>query len=198
MHFFPLSLMTSRVGRRSIAVWVLTLGTFLSAAVAFAADSELTPAASQAFLASHAKNPAVTVRPSGLQYRILKYGFGRHAGPRDTVQLSYTARLINGVVVDGTSPGLPASVAVNGATPGLSEALQLMREGDHWELTVPPNLAFGDKGGANGVVPPGQAVIFDVTLLSASSPVANAEGPKDGLSIDASAREQGAHWTIHQ
>jgi FKBP-type peptidyl-prolyl cis-trans isomerase FklB len=197
MRLSQLSVMTLRTGRRSM-VSALTLAVCLSPVVAFAADSELTPAASQAFLASHAKSPGVTVRPSGLQYRVLKYGFGRHAGPRDTVQLSFTARLINGVVVDGTSPGLPASVLVNGATPGLSEALQLMREGDHWELTVPPNLAFGDKGGANGVIPPSQTVIFDVTLLSTSTPVTNAEGPKDGLSIDASAREQGAHWTIHQ
>jgi FKBP-type peptidyl-prolyl cis-trans isomerase len=177
---------------------VLAFAACLSAAPAFAADSGLTDAASQAFLASHAKMPGVTVRPSGLQYRVLKSGFGRHASSRDTVQLNYTARLINGTVIDGTSPGLPASVAVNNATPGLSEALQLMREGDHWELTLPPTLAFGAKGGVNGAVPPDQAVIFDVTLLSTSAPVVNAEGPKDGLSISASSREQGAFWTIHQ
>src|SRR5580704_18069732 len=125
MRLSQLSVMTLRTGRPSM-VSALTLAVCLSPVAAFAADSELTTAASQAFLASHAKTPGVTVRPSGLQYRILKYGFGRHTGPRDTVQLNYTARLINGVVIDGTSPGLPASVVVNGATPGLSEALQLM------------------------------------------------------------------------
>ena len=164
---------------------------------ALAADGALSAAASQAFLASHARDAGVVTRPSGLQYRVLKSGAGRHVGPGDVVQMNYTARLIDGRVIDGTSPGLPAAASVNATTPGLSEALQLMREGDHWELTLPPGLAFGAKGSANGLVPPDQALIFDVTVLAARPPSVSAQGPRDGLSINANAREQGVYWTIH-
>jgi FKBP-type peptidyl-prolyl cis-trans isomerase len=170
---------------------------------ASAATGPLSPDANQAFLTDNAKKQGVMVRPSGLQYHILRGGFGKRAAAGDTVQVQYSSSLINGTVFDGTSPGLPATLAVSSVIRGLSEALQLMREGDHWQLVIPPSLAFGAKGSGT-IVPPDQALVFDVTLVS----LAKASGPaaQDDRQISLSAmnreqgatREQGAILTIPQ
>ena len=81
---------------------------------------------------------------------------------------------------------------------GLSEALLRMHEGDRWQLVVPPNLAYGDKGSTNGVVPPGQALAFDVTPLAAiPAPVAASQGLTDSLTILSADAQHGALLTIH-
>ena len=169
----------------------------LLTAPARAADAGPSAAASQAFLAEHARLPGVTVRPSGLQVRILKSGMGRHFVPGDAVQIYYTAKLVNGMVIDGTSPGLPAPIDPGATLTGLGEALLTMREGDHWELTLPPGLAFGAKGGGGGKIGPDQALVFDVTMV-ASVPAARAEAvSRDGVSLAAGNGGTAAYWTIH-
>jgi FKBP-type peptidyl-prolyl cis-trans isomerase len=131
-----------------------------------AADGGPSLAATRAFLAANARKPGVIVRPSGLQYRILHSGFGSHPTQADTVQISYSTRLIDSKLIDTASTDLPAVMTVNNVLRGLGEALQLMQAGDHWELVIPPELAFGGKGTPDGTVPPNQALIFDITLLS--------------------------------
>src|ERR1700759_5292286 len=135
-------------------------------APAQAADDALSPDANKAFLAANAKKPGVIVRPDGLQFKILQNGFGQRPGVTDTVQVYYTGILINGTLFDGTSPGLPASFKVNQVIPGWVEALTLMREGDHWQLVIPANLAYGDRGGGGGMIPPNQTLVFDLWLIS--------------------------------
>lgn len=149
----------SRFGPVAAAVFA-----FFVIASAQAADNALSPEANQAFLAANAKKPGVNVRPSGLEYKIIKNGFGKQPGPLDSVEVYYTGTLINGKVFDKTEPGLPASFVVNGVIPGWSEALQIMREGDHWQLVIPPNLAYGARG-AGGVIPPNQTLVFDLELV---------------------------------
>jgi FKBP-type peptidyl-prolyl cis-trans isomerase len=135
-------------------------------APAFAVDDALSIAANEKYLADNAKRKGVIVRPSGLQFRIIQNGFGKRPGPTDTVQVYYTGTLINKVIFDGTSPGLPASFKLTGGLiTGWVEALQLMREGDHWLLTVPPNLGYGARGQGD-VIPPNQTLVFDIRLIS--------------------------------
>jgi FKBP-type peptidyl-prolyl cis-trans isomerase len=133
---------------------------------AFAVDDALSDEANQAYLAANAKKKGVIVRPSGLQYRIIQNGYGKRPTSTDTVKIYYTGTLINHTIFDGTSPGLPASMKVNSVIPGWVEALQLMREGDHWLLTIPPQLAYGARGAADGLIPPNQTLIFDIRLIS--------------------------------
>lgn len=135
---------------------------------AFAVDDALSIAANEKYLADNAKRKGVIVRPSGLQFRILQNGFGKRPASTDTVQVYYTGTLINHVIFDGTSPGLPASFKLNSVIPGWIEALQLMREGDHWLLTIPPNLGYGVRGSPDGgiAVPPNQVLVFDIRLIS--------------------------------
>jgi FKBP-type peptidyl-prolyl cis-trans isomerase len=127
------------------------------------ADDPLSIEANLKYLEDAKKVKGMIVRPSGLQFRILQNGYGKRPQSSDTVKVYYTGKLINGVIFDGTSPGLPASMKLNQVIPGWIEALELMREGDHWQLVIPPNLGYGVRG--NGPVPPNQTLVFDVKLL---------------------------------
>ena len=132
-----------------------------------AADEALSIEANQKYLDENAKKKGVIVRPSGLQFRIIQNGYGKRPQSTDTVKVYYTGTLINHVIFDGTSPGLPASLKLNSVIPGWIEALQLMREGDHWLVTIPPNLGYGVRGSPDGglAVPPNQVLVFDLKLL---------------------------------
>ena len=164
---------------------------------ACAADDPLSPAANAAWLAANAKKPATVVRASGLQYRVLRAGFGRKLGPDDVARLSYSVSLIDGQVVEKTTPVLPAALAVNAVSlAGLAEALSLMREGDHWQLAVPANLGFGPKAAMNGAVPPGQTLVLDVTVIATAPPQAGQAAPDNPLSVWSNGREAGGAITI--
>jgi FKBP-type peptidyl-prolyl cis-trans isomerase len=89
----------------------------------------------------------------------------------------YKGQLINGKVFDATEPGFPANFTVNQLIPGWTEALELMREGDRWQLVVPANLAYGERGAGDGNIPPNQTLVFDLELLSVTP--APAEKPSD-------------------
>jgi FKBP-type peptidyl-prolyl cis-trans isomerase len=159
---------------RRIAV---VLAVFLMAIPAKAADDALSQEANQTFLAANAKKPGVITRSDGLQFKILQNGFGKRPYFTDTVKLYYTGTLINGTVFDGTSPGLPASFKVDSVIPGWIEALTIMREGDHWQVVIPPNLGYGSEGRGNGLIPPNQVLIFDIRLISTTP--APKRGDKD-------------------
>lgn len=137
---------------------------------AWGADSALSIQANQAFLAKNASQPGVITRPSGLQYRIIKNGFGKHPKPTDQVSVEYTGKLINGTVFDGTELGMPATFVTNKLIPGWTEALQIMREGDHWQLFIPAGLAYGTRGAGDGLIPPNQTLVFDLELLKVVGP----------------------------
>jgi FKBP-type peptidyl-prolyl cis-trans isomerase FklB len=123
-------------------------------------------AASETYLAEHAKQPGVVTLPSGLQYKVLVAGAGPKPGPNDTVTTHYTGSLIDGTVFDSSvERGVPASFQVSGVIPGWVEALQLMPVGSKWELVIPPALAYRERG-AGSKIGPNQALIFTVELLS--------------------------------
>jgi FKBP-type peptidyl-prolyl cis-trans isomerase len=132
------------------------------------ADDALSATANRAFLADNASKPGVTMLPSGLEYRVLRNGFGSHPTTADFAEFSFNARLINGKLVDSASSDLPANLQVSNLLRGLSEALLHMQVGAHWELVVPANLAFGAKG--NAAVPPDQTLVFDLTLMAVTPP----------------------------
>ncbi|MGA7713266.1 MAG: FKBP-type peptidyl-prolyl cis-trans isomerase [Rhizomicrobium sp.] len=130
-----------------------------------AADNSLSAAANAAYLAANAKKPGVVVRPSGLQYRIIHNGFGKRPGPTDYVTVYYTGSLINGRVFDGTEPNMPTRFKVNQLVSGWTEALTLMRVGDHWQIVLPAKLGYGEAGTPDGTIPPNQTLVFDLELI---------------------------------
>jgi FKBP-type peptidyl-prolyl cis-trans isomerase FklB len=118
------------------------------------------------FLAQNARKEGVVVLPSGLQYKVLREGTGRTPGPNDRVTVHYRGTLIDGREFYNSRQGkeTPETFHVGAVVKGLSEALQLMKEGDEWQLFVPADLAYGERG------PVGErAVIFNVELISVES-----------------------------
>ena len=103
---------------------------------------------------------------SGLQYRILNEGSGDDSpGPESVVSVHYRGKLTNGLEFDSSyKRNQPASFPVNGVIRGWTEALQLMKEGDKWELIIPPDLGYGSKGAGN-IIPPDSTLIFEVELI---------------------------------
>lgn len=162
-----------------------------------AADVALSAEANQAFLAANARKNGVISLADGLQYRSLQNGPGRRPGPTDIVRIGYSAKLINGLLFDGTSPGLPVTVGVNGLIRGLNETLLRMHAGDHWQIVIPADLAYGTAGAGGGLVPPGQALVFDLTLLAVLPPPPPGAGQSTTLSVLSTDREHSAFLTIH-
>jgi len=130
---------------------------------------------------------AQTTTLPGLSYEVLGSGpaTGAHPTRADTVTMRYVGRLTDGQVFS-TSPDDGKAVStfpVQQLIPGMTAALQLMRPGDHWRITMPPYLAYGPgrplapassappTGPAAQVVqrrgiPPNATLVFDVELVA--------------------------------
>jgi FKBP-type peptidyl-prolyl cis-trans isomerase FklB len=119
-----------------------------------------------AFLAANKGKDGVVTLPSGLQYKVLKQGDGPKPTASDTVECNYRGTLISGKEFDSSyKRGQPASFPVGGVIKGWTEALQLMPVGSKWQLFVPADLAYGERG-AGADIGPDATLIFEVELLS--------------------------------
>lgn len=119
----------------------------------------------KAFLAENKKHAAVKETASGLQYEILTEGTGKVPVKTDKVRVHYTGSLIDGTVFDSSvKRGTPAEFPVTGVIAGWVEALQMMPVGSKWRLTIPHNLAYGERG-AGASIPPFSTLVFEVELL---------------------------------
>jgi FKBP-type peptidyl-prolyl cis-trans isomerase len=135
---------------------------------AFAGD--ISPQANREYLTANAAKPGVMVRPSGLQYRVIKSGSGQTPGSADIVTVAYKGALVDGYVFDQTKPGETRDLPAGKLIPGWMEALSLMKEGDEWELVVPSELGYGAATVGNGAIPPNQTLVFDMQLIAVIHP----------------------------
>jgi len=120
----------------------------------------------EAFLAENKKKEGVKTLPSGLQYKIIKEGDGKIPTINDTVTVNYRGTLIDGTEFDSSyQRGKPATFPVKGVIAGFSEALQLMKVGSKWQLFIPSNLAYGERGAGNEIGP-NATLIFELELVS--------------------------------
>ena len=123
----------------------------------------------EAFLAANKGKEGVVTLPSGLQYKILKAGTGPKPTASDSVRCNYRGTFINGTEFDSSyKSGQPVTFAVTGVIKGWTEALQLMTVGSKWQLFVPSDLAYGERGRPG--IQPNATLIFEVELLSIEAP----------------------------
>ena len=120
----------------------------------------------EGFLAANKGKDGIVTLASGLQYKILKEGTGPKPAATDSVVCNYQGTLIDGKEFDSSyKRGQPVTFPVNGVIKGWTEALQLMPVGSKWQLFIPADLAYGDRG-AGADIGPGATLIFEVELLS--------------------------------
>ena len=118
-----------------------------------------------AFLTQYAKQKGVKSTPSGLLYKVLQQGDG--AMPSDTAQVEvhYEGKLIDGTVFDSSyKRGETATFGLNQVIKGWSEAVKLMKVGSKYEVCLPYNLAYGERGTRG--IPPFSTLIFTIELKS--------------------------------
>ena len=121
----------------------------------------------EAFLAANKSKEGVVTLPSGLQYKILKKGAGPKPAATDTVECNYRGTLINGTEFDSSyKRGQPTKFPVSGVIKGWTEALQLMPVGSKWQLFIPSELAYGERGTPGGGIGPNSTLIFEVELMN--------------------------------
>ena len=132
------------------------------------------------FLAANKSKEGVVELPSGLQYKILTEGTGPKPTATDTVSCNYRGTLLDGTEFDSSyKHGQPASFPVNGVIKGWTEALQLMPVRSKWQLLIPSDLAYGDRGAdPRSGIGPGATLIFEVELLSIQDKPKATEAPK--------------------
>jgi FKBP-type peptidyl-prolyl cis-trans isomerase FklB len=123
------------------------------------------PKEAEDFLAHNAKQEGVVSLPSGLQYKILKAGDGPIPTAADTVECNYRGTLLDGAEFDSSrSHSKPITFKVDKVIQGWREALTRMPAGSIWQLFVPPQLAYGERG-AGRRVGPNATLQFEVELL---------------------------------
>ena len=117
------------------------------------------------FLAANKKKEGVQTLPSGLQYKVIKEGNGKTPKATDEVTTHYKGTLIDGTEFDSSyKRGQPATFPVDGVIPGWTEALQKMKVGAKWQLFIPSNLGYAERG-SPPVIGPNSTLIFDIELL---------------------------------
>lgn len=116
------------------------------------------------FMKEISNNKSVYTTKSGLKYRKLKDGNGKHPTGTDRVKVHYTGKLIDGTTFDSSvDRGQPITFGLNEVIPGWTEGLQLMDEGSKYMLYIPYNLGYGMRDMGN--IPAGSTLVFEVELI---------------------------------
>jgi FKBP-type peptidyl-prolyl cis-trans isomerase FklB len=119
---------------------------------------------SDKFMAENKAKKGIVVLPSGVQYRVIEEGNGRRASANSEVTVHYRGSLINGFEFDSSfARGVPATFKANDVLKGWQEVLPLMKIGDHWQVFLPPDSAYGLKG--QGPIGPNEALVFEIKLV---------------------------------
>ncbi|MDQ6982299.1 MAG: FKBP-type peptidyl-prolyl cis-trans isomerase [Mariprofundus sp.] len=125
------------------------------------------------FLAENKSKKDVAKTTSGLQYQMLRNGYGAHPKSSSIVRVQYSARLANGTEFYSTyKKGRSVVLPVNEVIHGLGEAFRLMAVGSRYRFIIPPELAYGEHGSGKKIEP-NAALIYEVELLAIENPKFN-------------------------
>jgi FKBP-type peptidyl-prolyl cis-trans isomerase FklB len=119
----------------------------------------------KSFLQTNKDKPGVKELPEGIQYEVLKEGTGRQPRITDKIKAHYKGALLDGKEFDSSfKRNQPFTAPLTALIKGWQIAIPLMKEGSHWRLWIPSELAYGDRG-AGGDIPGGATLMFEVELL---------------------------------
>jgi len=123
-------------------------------------------AKAQQFMAENKAKKGIISLPSGMQYRVIEDGNGaKHPTAQSDVTVHYRGSLSNGLEFDSSfARGEPVHFKVGDVIKGWQEVLPLMRAGDHWQVFVPPDLAYGERGQPPRIGP-NEALVFEIKLV---------------------------------
>jgi FKBP-type peptidyl-prolyl cis-trans isomerase len=134
------------------------------------------------FFEENKTKTGVSATESGLQYRVIKNGAGEQPASEDLVTVHYHGTLPDGTVFDSSyERGEPVTFPLNRVISGWNEALQLMKEGDKWQLYIPSHLAYGSQG-AGGQIGPNQTLVFEVELIKVQGSATESQASVPGVS----------------
>ena len=111
--------------------------------------------------------PSSGTTASGLQYDIIKSGKGDPIGFGVMAEVHYTGWLLDGTKFDSSkdrNTPFTFPIGKGAVIRGWDEGVALMKIGEVRKLTIPSDLAYGDRG-AGGVIPPGATLVFEIELL---------------------------------
>ena len=112
--------------------------------------------------------PEVVKTGSGLEYVVLASGLAGGVPPKasEQAEVYYEGRLNSGgpAFDSAYERNETATFPVNAVVDGFSEALQLMKPGDHWICYLPYKLAYGEGG--KGPIPPKSDLVFEIEMVS--------------------------------
>lgn len=121
--------------------------------------------AGTAFLHVNKDKAGVVSLPQGLQYEVIKEGTGAQPSVNDKITAHYRGALLDGKEFDSSfKRNQPFTAPLRSLIMGWQIAIPLMKEGSHWRLWIPSDLAYGDRG-AGGDIPGGATLLFEVELL---------------------------------
>ncbi|WP_245645846.1 FKBP-type peptidyl-prolyl cis-trans isomerase [Niabella ginsenosidivorans] len=121
--------------------------------------------AGRKFLEENKNKEGVQVLPEGIQYEVLKEGEGRQPLVSNSVTAHYRGALLDGTEFDSSfKRNQPFTAPLSALIKGWQIAIPLMKEGSHWRLWIPSDLAYGDRG-AGSDIPGGATLLFEVELL---------------------------------
>jgi FKBP-type peptidyl-prolyl cis-trans isomerase FklB len=119
----------------------------------------------RSFMQTNKDKPGVTELPEGLQYEVIKEGTGPQPAITDKIKAHYKGALLDGKEFDSSfKRNQPFTAPLRSLIKGWQIAIPLMKQGSHWRLWIPSDLAYGDRG-AGGDIPGGATLMFEVELL---------------------------------
>ena len=133
------------------------------------------------------KNKEKAVKtPTGLQYAILTKGTGKKPAAGTQIFIHYAGFFENGTLFDSSMEEVAKAFGTYDATrkaqggyqpiafqagrkegmiPGFIEGIEKLSFGDRALLFIPANLAYGEGGAGNGLIPPNTPLIFEITIM---------------------------------
>lgn len=121
-------------------------------------------AKSDKFMAENKIKKGIVSLPSGIQYRVIEEGNGKRPLKNSEVTVHYRGSLTSGLEFDSSfARGVPAKFKVDAVLKGWQDILPMMKVGDHWQLFLPAEQAYGMRG--QGPIGPNEALVFEIKLI---------------------------------